>query len=1236
MHHSDSTDSTSSSITLAQNDERYTLVLPDARTDHIQRIIATSNAPYELEMLQDMRQRLSPGDLVLDIGAHIGNHTVYLAKVAHAQVVCFEPNSRLYAVLAENIQRNSLEARAIAHNIALGQEHVQARFEKAIPDNPGAQRLIVGSGEISVTRLDSMSFDRPVRAIKIDVEGMELDVLDGGRKLIEHDRPVLYVECQDESSFRQFMKWAELNRYTYWDTFNATPTHLMLPLEAASQEAAMPLVTGQSYRLGKQLYKAKRDTSQARTQLVEVQVQLQKMESAKEALATEIEKRDTKIAELSATLSHSQVELDLACNRASSLESRLESLTKTLRNRVADLMRSTATLEAEKRDHDKLRGDQNRKLKRTEAQLSELSEHADELEARLSAILSSNSWRVTAPVRTIMRWIRGRKTPESFVTEAKQNGNGAPDVFQDKRKELGTEARPRQGELPVSDIARKLWGGFSSHALEELRQRAQDKTRSPDDRVQASWNLARWMAAHNDWDACLTHLGTIARLDKRFYRSKRTRILLIEANIRIGKAQKAIELAEYALTKSSDGNYLCGISNALLSESHSLRDEHGRLDTINQIFRNAGLAELSLRDPASGLTFDNLTSTCEPIKDPDSPLVSILVAVYNASAFLETAIRSLFAQSWQNIEIVAVDDSSTDRSWELLQRLAIEDSRLKIFRNETNVGAYPTRNRALINASGDLITVHDSDDWSHPQMIEVQASSLLATHHAKANFSAMARVQRNLEFTLRPERANLEYVHRSYPSLMIRRGDLDSIGQWDSVAANADDEFVQRIRAVWGGASLDDILPTTPLSFFLRHSASLTEQNDTHLRSLTFGVRHEYAKQAEFWRMNILPSVLDKGGLAKRTDLKTPFPIPSGLARKDWSRNRLYDLIIVSDLGLQGGTRRCNEGYIEAASALGMKIGLFHWPRYDLRLSEIASDYRRMSYRQNVDILVPQDTVECRAVLIHHPPILRHRIDAVPAIKTGRVGILVNQLPMQLRGDIPRYYNREAAEALCVELFGQQPTWMPISPLVRRSLSKLGYQDLDDRDWYPPLASPLNRYQPVYKRYDRGTDEITVGRHSRDHWTKWPDDPTKLRAAYCADTDFSVRFMGGTSYAKRILGTLPANWESIDFDKVPVTQFLSEIDVFLHFVHDDYIEEFGRNVMEAMALGIPAVLPHTLHDTFEDSATYCDPEEVLSVIRRIVADRDHYSAMSRKGFEFVRKNADQPVVIERLKRFVQS
>ena len=104
--------------------------------------------------------------------------------------------------------------------------------------------------------------------------------------------------------------------------------------------------------------------------------------------------------------------------------------------------------------------------------------------------------------------------------------------------------------------------------------------------------------------------------------------------------------------------------------------------------------------------------------------VSILVPVYNVAAFIEKCARSLFEQTFADIEYVFVDDCSPDNSVEILQRV-LEDyperkSCVKILRHEVNKGVSSARNTALRNASGDYVFFVDSDDF-----LELDAIALL-------------------------------------------------------------------------------------------------------------------------------------------------------------------------------------------------------------------------------------------------------------------------------------------------------------------------------------------------------------------------------------------------------------------------------------------------------------------------------------------------------------------------------
>lgn len=108
------------------------------------------------------------------------------------------------------------------------------------------------------------------------------------------------------------------------------------------------------------------------------------------------------------------------------------------------------------------------------------------------------------------------------------------------------------------------------------------------------------------------------------------------------------------------------------------------------------------------------------------PLVSVIVPVYNVECYLEECLSSLLAQTYRNIEIILVDDGSTDGSGALCDSLAHTDSRIRVLHKQ-NGGLSDARNRGLREASGEWISFVDSDDWVSPVFIEALLRAALET-----------------------------------------------------------------------------------------------------------------------------------------------------------------------------------------------------------------------------------------------------------------------------------------------------------------------------------------------------------------------------------------------------------------------------------------------------------------------------------------------------------------------------
>lgn len=105
-----------------------------------------------------------------------------------------------------------------------------------------------------------------------------------------------------------------------------------------------------------------------------------------------------------------------------------------------------------------------------------------------------------------------------------------------------------------------------------------------------------------------------------------------------------------------------------------------------------------------------------------SPLVTVIVPVYNTAPYLKECFASISGQTYQRLEIIAVDDGSTDGSAELLDEIAGKDSRIKVVHKD-NGGVSSARNKGLALAHGEYISFVDSDDTLEPDMYEMLAST---------------------------------------------------------------------------------------------------------------------------------------------------------------------------------------------------------------------------------------------------------------------------------------------------------------------------------------------------------------------------------------------------------------------------------------------------------------------------------------------------------------------------------
>ncbi len=106
------------------------------------------------------------------------------------------------------------------------------------------------------------------------------------------------------------------------------------------------------------------------------------------------------------------------------------------------------------------------------------------------------------------------------------------------------------------------------------------------------------------------------------------------------------------------------------------------------------------------------------------PLITVVMSVYNSEEFLEEAIKSILGQTFRDFELIMVDDASTDDSLAIMEVFANKDHRLKLIRNQKNIGLTKSLIKAIEQTNGEYIARQDSDDISLPRRLEKQVEFL--------------------------------------------------------------------------------------------------------------------------------------------------------------------------------------------------------------------------------------------------------------------------------------------------------------------------------------------------------------------------------------------------------------------------------------------------------------------------------------------------------------------------------
>jgi glycosyltransferase involved in cell wall biosynthesis len=178
----------------------------------------------------------------------------------------------------------------------------------------------------------------------------------------------------------------------------------------------------------------------------------------------------------------------------------------------------------------------------------------------------------------------------------------------------------------------------------------------------------------------------------------------------------------------------------------------------------------------------------------EHPLVSVLMTSYNRERYIPEAIESVLSSSYENFELIVVDDLSTDRTLEIAASYASKDPRVKVYSNRENLGDYPNRNQAAAYANGKYIKYLDSDDIIYDFGLEVMVNYMERFPEAGFGLCSLSKYA-PVPFMLEPKEIYVEHFNvyghfdRSPGSSIIRLDAFQQLGGFSGARMIGDYEF---------------------------------------------------------------------------------------------------------------------------------------------------------------------------------------------------------------------------------------------------------------------------------------------------------------------------------------------------------------------------------------------------------------------------------------------------------------
>lgn len=234
----------------------------------------------------------------------------------------------------------------------------------------------------------------------------------------------------------------------------------------------------------------------------------------------------------------------------------------------------------------------------------------------------------------------------------------------------------------------------------------------------------------------------------------------------------------------------------------------------------------------------------------EQPLVSVIIPAWNAESYLGEAIDSILSQTYENIEILIIDDNSDDGTLKVAELYANKYKRIKVVANSENVGIGHNRSIGIKHAKGKYICWQDADDISLPKRIEKQVTFLESRPQVGIvggwmrffNKDGDGLVRRYAEDDVELRSKIFKYNPIAQPASMFRADCYKKVGSYDKTYRLSEDlEMFFRVGEKYQFGNIQDVVVK-----YRQSGTSLTATKLREMERITFKIRKKYKKSASY------------------------------------------------------------------------------------------------------------------------------------------------------------------------------------------------------------------------------------------------------------------------------------------------------------------------------------------------------------------------------------------------------